>query len=89
MLTSIPGVSCVKPKGAIYMFPRLDPDMYPIEDDEKFVLELLLEEKILLVQGTAFNLPSRQHLRVVFLPALDVLEDAIDRLSRFLAKRRR
>lgn len=89
MLTSIPGVSCVKPKGAIYLFPKLDPDIYPIDDDEKFVLDLLLEEKILLVQGTAFNLPSKQHLRVVFLPALDVLEDAIDRLSRFLAKRRR
>ena len=89
MLTSIPGVSCVKPKGAIYLFPKLDEKMYPIQDDEKFVLDLLLEEKILLVQGTAFNLESKHHLRVVFLPAIDVLENAMERLERFLSKRRR
>ncbi len=87
-LEKIPGVSCVKPQGAIYMFPRLDPNHYPIEDDEQFVLDLLREEKMLLVQGSAFNLDSKQHLRIVFLPTFDVLEDAIDRLARFLEKRR-
>ena len=88
-LEQIPGVSCVKPQGAIYMFPRLDPERYPIEDDEQFVLDLLREEKMLLVQGSAFNLDSKQHLRIVFLPTFDVLEDAIDRLARFLKKRYR
>jgi alanine-synthesizing transaminase len=89
MLTDIPGVSCVKPKGAIYMFPHLDENMYPIENDEKFVLDLLTEQKILLVQGSAFNLQSKQHLRIVFLPADDVLKDAIERLAEFLSSRRR
>ena len=88
-LINIPGVSCVKPKGAIYLFPKLDEDMYVIEDDEQFALDLLLEQKILLVQGTAFNLPSKNHLRLVFLPAVDVLDDAIDRLAEFLRSRRR
>ncbi|MHC9036436.1 pyridoxal phosphate-dependent aminotransferase, partial [Cobetia marina] len=67
-LNEIPGVSCVKPKGALYMFPRLDPEMYPFEDDQQMVLELLLEEKMLLVQGTAFNWPNPDHLRIVTLP---------------------
>lgn len=88
-LTEIPGVSCVKPKGAIYLFPKLDEKLYPIEDDELFMLELLREQKILLVQGTAFNLDSRNHLRIVFLPGVDVLEDAIDRFALFLDKKRR
>lgn len=85
MLNSIPGISCVKPKGALYLFPKLDPAMYPIEDDEKFVFELLQQEKILLVQGSGFNIDDRQHFRVVFLPRVDTLEDAIGRLERFLS----
>ena len=68
MLTDIPGVTCVKPKGALYLFPKLDPVMYPIKDDEQFMLELLKEEKILLVQGSGFNWPHPDHFRVVFLP---------------------
>lgn len=89
LLLDIPGVSCTKPKGAIYLFPRLDPDMYSIEDDEKWVLDLLIEQKILVVQGTAFNLDSNNHLRLVFLPAVDLLENAIGRLADFLKRRRR
>ncbi len=88
MLTDIPGVSCVKPEGALYMFPRLDPDMYPIEDDEQFCLDLLLQEKMLLVNGTAFNLPDTQHFRIVFLPWEDDLIEAVERLGRFLAQYR-
>jgi alanine-synthesizing transaminase len=89
LLTQIPGVSCHKPEGAIYMFPKLDPDVYNIEDGEKFMLNLLLEKKILLVHGTAFNLDSHNHLRLVFLPTADVLEDAIGRFSDFLKSMRR
>jgi len=85
-LTQIPGVSCVKPKGAIYMFPRLDPDMYPIRNDTRFVLELLAAEKILLVQGSGFNIADTQHVRIVFLPTQDVMQQAISKLERFLAK---
>lgn len=88
MLTAIPGVSCVKPSGALYMFPRLDPEMYPIADDEQFCLDLLLKEKMLLVHGTAFNLPDNQHFRIVFLPWADDLEEAVKRLARFLASYR-
>jgi len=88
-LNEIPGVNCVKPKGALYMFPRLDPEMYPFEDDQQMVLELLLEEKMLLVQGTAFNWPNPDHLRIVTLPYADQLEEAIERLGRFLARRRK
>ncbi len=88
-LIEIPGVSCVKPKGAIYMFPKLDEKMYPIIDDEKFILDLLLEQKMLLVQGSAFNLQSKNHLRIVFLPEQFVLGDAIDRLAKFLEDRRK
>lgn len=84
LLNDIPGISCVKPKGALYLFPKLDPHLYPIEDDEKFVLDLLLQERILLVQGSGFNIDDRQHFRVVFLPRVDALEDAIGRLGRFL-----
>lgn len=84
LLTEIPGVSCVKPKAAMYLFPRLDPEIYPIEDDEQFVLDLLLEEKILLVQGTAFNWPTPDHFRIVFLPREDDLEEAIGKLANFL-----
>lgn len=89
MLTEIPGVTCVKPKGALYLFPRLDPVMYPIKDDEQFMLELLKEEKILLVQGSGFNWPHPDHFRVVFLPHEDDLTEAIGRLARFLGHYRR
>ncbi len=84
MLTDIPGVTCVKPKGALYLFPKLDPVMYPIKDDEQFMLELLKEEKVLLVQGTGFNWPHPDHFRVVFLPHENDLAEAIGRLARFL-----
>jgi len=84
-LTAIPGVSCVKPKGALYLFPRLDPKVYPISDDLSFITELLEEEKVLLVQGTGFNWPTPDHLRVVFLPHQDELDEALDRFERFLA----
>jgi alanine-synthesizing transaminase len=86
MLTQIPGVSCAKPKGAIYMFPKLDPQMYPIVDDQRFIQDLLEREKILLVQGSAFNINDTQHLRVVFLPTIDVLQQAIGKIERFLGK---
>jgi alanine-synthesizing transaminase len=84
MLNAIPGVSCVKPEAALYMFPRLDPKVYPIEDDQQFVLDLLLEERVLLVQGTGFNWPRPDHFRVVFLPNADDLIDSINRIARFL-----
>ena len=84
MLTAIPGVSCVKPQAALYMFPRLDPKLYPVEDDQKFVLDLLLAERVLLVQGTGFNWKQPDHFRVVFLPNVDDLADAINRIARFL-----
>ncbi|MBW9205613.1 pyridoxal phosphate-dependent aminotransferase [Mumia sp. zg.B53] len=84
LLTAIPGVSCVKPRGALYMFPRLDPQMYPIADDEKFAYELLREQKLLVVQGTGFNWPTPDHFRIVTLPRLEDLEDAVGRIARFL-----
>jgi alanine-synthesizing transaminase len=86
MLNDIPGVSCVKPQGALYLFPRLDPKKFPIVNDEKLVLDLLLQERILLVQGSAFNIDDKQHLLVVFLPRKDTLEDAMGRLGNFLTK---
>ncbi len=89
LITSIPGVSCVKPQAALYMFPRLDPHYYPIADDQQFVLELLLEEKVLLVQGSGFNWPQPDHLRIVFLPHEDDLIDALGRFGRFLERYRR
>jgi alanine-synthesizing transaminase len=84
MLTAIPGVSVVKPQGALYMFPRLDPGLYPIADDQQFAYELLAEEKVLIVQGTGFNHGDTQHFRLVFLPHVDDLEEAIGRIARFL-----
>jgi alanine-synthesizing transaminase len=84
LLTQIPGVSVVKPKAALYMFPRLDPKLYPIDDDQQFAYELLAEEKVLIVQGSGFNVPDHQHLRVVFLPHTDDLAEAIGRIARFL-----
>ena len=87
-LTAIPGVSCVKPKGALYLFPKFDPDIYPIDDDQQFITELLEQEKVLLVQGTGFNWPNHDHVRVVFLPNTDEMTDALDRIERFLANYR-
>ena len=88
LITDIPGVTCVKPKSALYLFPKLDPDMYPIEDDQQFVAEFLKEEKVLLVQGSGFNWGKPDHFRVVFLPHEDVLKEAIGRLARFLERYR-
>ncbi len=84
MLTAIPGVTCVKPKAAMYLFPKLDPTIYPIVDDQQFILDLLLEEKVLLVQGTGFNWKKPDHFRVVFLPNVDDLTEAMNRIARFL-----
>lgn len=89
MLTAIPGVTCVKPKAAMYLFPKLDPKVYPIEDDQQFILDLLLEEKVLLVQGTGFNWKKPDHFRVVFLPNVDDLTEAIQRIARFLENYRK
>lgn len=89
LLTDIPGVTCVKPKAAMYLFPRLDPEMYPIDDDQQFVLDLLMEEKVLLVQGTGFNWPFTDHFRVVFLPNSDDLIEAIGRIANYLGRYRR
>ena len=85
LLNELPGVSCVKPDGALYVFPKLDRDRFNIEDDERFVLDLLRKEKMLVVQGTAFNLPTPDHFRLVFLPRVEELESAIGRLGDFLA----
>jgi alanine-synthesizing transaminase len=84
-LRAIPGVTCVEPKGALYVFPRLDPDVYPIADDQQFVLQLLREQHVLVVQGTGFNWPNPDHLRIVTLPRVEDLEEAIGRISEFLA----
>ncbi|UZJ45902.1 pyridoxal phosphate-dependent aminotransferase [Marinimicrobium sp. C6131] len=83
-IDEIPGMSCVKPKGALYLFPKLDLNRYKIKDDQQMVLDFLIQEKVLLVQGTAFNWPDRDHLRIVFLPREDDLTKAIQRLGRFL-----
>ncbi|MFZ6732321.1 pyridoxal phosphate-dependent aminotransferase [Undibacterium sp. Ji42W] len=84
LLTAIPGVTCVKPKAALYMFPKLDPVMYPIKDDQEFIHELLTEQRVLLVQGTGFNWINPDHFRVVFLPNTDDLTDAFGRIASFL-----
>jgi len=89
MLTEIPGVSCYKPRAAMYLFPKLDPKIYPIENDQQFVLDLLLEEKVLLVQGSGFNWMNPDHFRVVFLPNPDDLKEAIDRIAHFLHRYRK
>ena len=88
LLNQIPGLTCVKPTGAIYMFPRLDPAVYKIEDDLALVMALLHQEKILVVQGSAFNTGDKQHLRLVFLPNEDELKKAIGRIDRLLANYR-
>ncbi len=84
LITAIPGVTCVKPQAALYMFPRLDPDVYPIKDDRQFFLELLEATRVMLVQGTGFNWPSPDHFRIVFLPHEPDLREAIGRVARFL-----
>jgi alanine-synthesizing transaminase len=84
LLTDIPGVTCVKPKAALYMFPKLDPVMYPIANDQDFAYKLLDKEKVLIVQGTGFNWGAHDHFRLVFLPNADDLSDAIGRIARFL-----
>ncbi len=85
LLTQIPGISCVKPQGSLYMFPRLDPKVYPIEDDREFFKQLLEATRVLLVQGTGFNWPHPDHFRVVFLPHETQLREAISRIADFLA----
>ncbi len=84
LITAIPGVSCVKPQAALYMFPRLDPAVYPIADDRQFFLELLKETRVMLVQGTGFNWPAPDHFRIVFLPHEDDLREAVGRIAKFL-----
>jgi len=83
-LRQIPGISCVEPKGSLYVFPRLDPEMYPVKDDQQFVLDFLREQKVLLVQGTGFSFPTPDHFRIVTLPRAKDLTDAIGRLGDFL-----
>jgi alanine-synthesizing transaminase len=84
LITAIPGVTCVKPQAALYMFPRLDPKLYPIADDRQFFMEVLRATRVMLVQGTGFNYPDNQHFRIVFLPHEDDLREAINRLAKFL-----
>ncbi len=89
LLTQIPGVTCVKPSAALYMFPKLDPNMYPIEDDQAFIEDLLQKTKVLLVQGTGFNWPHADHFRIVFLPHEDDLREAISRVAQYLEQYRK
>jgi len=84
LITAIPGVTCVKPSAALYMFPRLDPAVYPIQDDQQFFMELLQETRVMLVQGTGFNWATPDHFRIVFLPHEDDLREAIGRVAKFL-----
>ncbi|NZA00614.1 pyridoxal phosphate-dependent aminotransferase [Ottowia beijingensis] len=88
LISAIPGVSCVKPQAALYMFPRLDPKMYPIQDDRQFFMEVLRATRVMLVQGSGFNYPDNQHFRIVFLPHEDDLREAIGRLAKFLEQYR-
>ena len=88
LITAIPGVSCVKPVAALYMFPKLDPKVYPIADDRQFFLELLKETKVMLVQGTGFNWATPDHFRIVFLPHEEDLREAINRIAKFLERYR-
>ena len=88
LLNQIPGVSCVKPKGAIYLFPCLDPMVYKIDDDIALILDILNQKKILVVQGSAFNIGDKQHLRLVFLPKVDELRKAVTKISSLLEQYR-
>jgi alanine-synthesizing transaminase len=89
LIMAIPGVTCVKPKAALYMFPRLDPVIYPITDDRDFFMKVLRETRVMLVQGTGFNWIHPDHFRIVFLPYDDDLRTAIGRLAAFLEKYRK
>jgi alanine-synthesizing transaminase len=89
MLDALPGVSCHKPEGALYLFPRLDPDIYHIENDEKFAFDLLSQQKVLVVQGSGFNLADSQHFRIVFLPYEEQLIEAVGRIATFLGTLRK
>jgi alanine-synthesizing transaminase len=84
-MTAIPGVTCYKPAGALYLFPRLDPEVYPIRDDEQMMIDLLEQQHVLLSHGSGFNLPTTDHIRLVFLASVPVLDDAIGRLATFLS----
>jgi len=84
MLNQLEGVSCVRPKGALYLFAKLDPEIYRIEDDEKFILQMLQQEKVLLVQGTAFNWPKTDHFRLVFLSRREDMDGVMEKMDRFL-----
>jgi alanine-synthesizing transaminase len=84
-MTAIPGVTCVQPAGALYLFPRLDPEVYKIRDDEQMMMDFLEQQHVLLSHGSGFNLPTTDHLRLVFLASVPVLDDAIGRLATFLA----
>ena len=88
LLNEIPGVSCVEPRGALYCFPRLDPEVYPIKNDEDFVIDLLRAKKILVTHGTGFNWFEPDHFRLVTLPDVDLLTEAIGRIADFLAMKR-
>ncbi|WP_447537972.1 alanine transaminase AlaA [Escherichia coli] len=85
LINDIPGVSCVKPRGALYMFPKIDAKRFNIHDDQKMVLDFLLQEKVLLVQGTAFNWPWPDHFRIVTLPRVDDIELSLSKFARFLS----
>jgi len=89
LLTALPGVTCVKPKAAMYLFPRLDPKLYHVTNDQKFILDLLEQERVLVVQGSGFNWPHPDHIRVVFLPHEEDLTEAIGRMGRFLERNRK
>jgi alanine-synthesizing transaminase len=88
LITAIPGVSCVKPQAALYMFPKLDAKMYPIDDDRQFFMEVLKATRVMLVQGSGFNYPGNHHFRIVFLPHEDDLREAVSRLATFLQQYR-
>jgi alanine-synthesizing transaminase len=88
-ITNIPGISCVKPRGALYLFPKFDTNIYKFKSDYDFMTQLLIEEKVLVVQGTGFNWPNNDHFRIVFLPHQDDLDEALNRIEKFFAKRRK
>jgi alanine-synthesizing transaminase len=85
-IAKIPGISCVKPRGALYLFPKIDLSKYKIKDDQQMILDFLVQEKVLLVQGTAFNWPDKDHFRIVFLPREDDLKKAISKFGDFLSR---
>jgi len=85
-INCIPGLSCVKPQGALYLFPKFDRNYYPFESDQHLVKQLLIDEKVLVVHGSGFNWPDNDHFRIVFLPYLDDLNEALDRMERFFGK---